>query len=93
VGPARIRTWDHLGKLPLDWSLSILVCNDEGCIDRYDRVFLCCQARQRKAKSEKRGVRCYGLAAAASVAAWEMTMNWNDVPSTLNFILFLSRTN
>jgi hypothetical protein len=34
-----------------------------------------------------------GVAAADGAAAWEMTMNSNDFPFALNFILFLSRVN
>src|ERR1700741_5626032 len=34
-----------------------------------------------------------GLSAAEVAAAWEMTMNLNDVPLALNFIIFLSRVN
>jgi len=34
-----------------------------------------------------------GVAVAEDAAAWEMTMNSNDFPSTLNFILFLSSVN
>jgi len=34
-----------------------------------------------------------GLSAAEVAAAWEITMNLNDVPLALNFIIFLSRVN
>jgi hypothetical protein len=36
---------------------------------------------------------CQLVGAAAEAAAWEATMNSNDFPSTLNFILFLSSVN
>jgi hypothetical protein len=36
---------------------------------------------------------CQGVGALAEAAAWEVTMNSNDFPSTLNFILFLSSVN